>query len=145
MSCHGHGQIKCASCDGTCNLKTYIKLTVTWTNHSNDSVVERTGLPDELIKTVTGQVAFKEEFPMVWPINHFQDQSVNNASRQLVENHRNAFPLERIIMQRHQITIVPVGEVVCQVDDKNFNYFVYGFENKVHAPEYPAQCCCTIL
>lgn len=27
----------------------------------NDNIVERTALPDELIRNVTGQVAFKEE------------------------------------------------------------------------------------
>ncbi|PIK34231.1 hypothetical protein BSL78_28945 [Apostichopus japonicus] len=141
------------------------------TNNVNDSIVERTGLPDELIRGVSGQVAFKEELPLVWPVGHFQDQAINSASRELVEKHKNSFPLEKILMQeaeqlfknsaikliklfhpfyssfqRHQITIVPVGEVHSQWNDKSFNYFVYGFENKVHAPDYPNKCCCcTIL
>ncbi|XP_071815586.1 protein SSUH2 homolog isoform X2 [Apostichopus japonicus] len=146
FSCNGHGQNRCTTCQGTSNLKTYIKLIITWTNNVNDSIVERTGLPDELIRGVSGQVAFKEELPLVWPVGHFQDQAINNASRELVERHKNSFPLERILMQRHQITIVPVGEVHSQWNDKSFNYFVYGFENKVHAPDYPTKCCCcTIL
>ncbi|PIK48396.1 hypothetical protein BSL78_14725 [Apostichopus japonicus] len=99
FSCNGHGQNRCTTCQGTSNLKTYIKLIITWTNNVNDSIVERTGLPDELIRGVSGQVAFKEELPLVWPVGHFQDQAINNASRELVERHKNSFPLERILMQ----------------------------------------------
>jgi hypothetical protein len=35
----------------------------------------------------------------VWPINHFPDQEVNNASNALVMEHSRAFPTERILMQ----------------------------------------------
>ena len=36
-----------------------------------DHIVERTNLPSELIKGVTGQVAFEEELPRVSTINNF--------------------------------------------------------------------------
>ena len=35
------------------------------TNHLDDHIVERTALPDELIRQVSGQTAFEEELPMV--------------------------------------------------------------------------------
>jgi len=35
------------------------------TNHVEDHVVERTDLPDHLVKSVTGQVAFTETQPRV--------------------------------------------------------------------------------
>ncbi|XP_071476024.1 protein SSUH2 homolog isoform X1 [Diadema antillarum] len=147
FTCHGHGQITCTTCSGRANLKFYIQLTVDWTNHMNDSIVERTALPDELIRDVTGQVAFKEEQPRVFPVNHFPDQSINQASNTLVQQHSTAFQLERILQQRHQVRIIPVTEVKSTYGDKQFMFFVYGFEHKVYAPEYPMQCCCgcTIL
>ncbi|XP_054751524.2 protein SSUH2 homolog isoform X1 [Lytechinus pictus] len=146
-TCHGHGQITCCTCSGRGSLKCFIQLTVNWTNHLNDNIVERTALPDELIRNVTGQVAFKEENARVWPINHFPDQAINQASKDLVQQHSGAFQLERILQQRHQVRIIPVAESICQWKDKNFSFFVYGFERKVHAPDYPQQCCCgcTIL
>ncbi|XP_030853629.1 protein SSUH2 homolog isoform X1 [Strongylocentrotus purpuratus] len=147
FTCHGHGQITCCTCKGRGSLKFFIQLTVNWINHMNDNIVERTALPDELIRNVTGQVAFKEENARIWPINHFPDQAINQASRELVQQHSGAFQQERILQQRHQVRIIPVAESLCRWKEKNFSFFVYGFERKVHAPDYPQQCCCgcTIL
>lgn len=35
------------------------------TNHTKDHIVERTALPDQLIREVSGQVAFEEQQPRV--------------------------------------------------------------------------------
>ncbi|KAH3785465.1 hypothetical protein DPMN_163555 [Dreissena polymorpha] len=35
----------------------------------------------------------------VWPVNHFPDDDINNASNRLVAQHASAFPSERILMQ----------------------------------------------
>lgn len=52
-----------------------------------------------------------------------------------------------LFIQRHRVRIVPVTEAVYKWKTKDYNYFVYGFENKVHAPTYPQRCCwgCNIL
>jgi len=123
-------------------LRWFIQLTITWTNHKQDHVVEKTALPDELIKTVSGQMAFTETQPRVWPINHFPDQEINSASNALVSSHGTKFPSERILMQRHQVRIVPVTEVDYVYKERQSSFFVYGFEHKVFAPDYPAKCCC---
>jgi len=123
-------------------LKCYIKLTVTWKNHKGDKVVERTSLPDHLIQEVTGQQAFAEEQPRVWPINHFPDQAVNEASKALVNKHNTSFPMERILLQKHQIRIVPVTQAFYEYKGETDSFFVYGFERKVYAPNYPQKCCC---
>ena len=68
-------------------------------NHFEDHIVERTALPSELIRDVQGQLAFEEEHPRVWPINHFPDQQINSASNSLVQKHNTAFPTERILKQ----------------------------------------------
>ncbi len=44
--------------------------------------------------------------------------------------------------QRQWIRIVPVSEARCDYKGKSFNYFVYGYNTLVHAPEYPQQMCC---
>ncbi|XP_019618474.1 PREDICTED: protein SSUH2 homolog isoform X1 [Branchiostoma belcheri] len=145
--CHGLGQIPCPTCGAQGQLKCYIKLTIKWINHVEDHIVERTALPDELIRGVSGQVAFKEEYPRVWPINHFPEAEINNASQNLVQRHSTAYPTERLIMQRHQVRIIPVAEATYNWKDQPYNFFVYGFEHKVHAPDYPQKCCwgCNIL
>ncbi|XP_070182963.1 protein SSUH2 homolog, partial [Littorina saxatilis] len=112
-------------------------------NHEKDHIVERTELPDHLIRGVTGQVAFEEDAARVWPINHFPDQEVNNASKAIISEHSRAFPTERILGQRHRVRIVPVTQAFYSWKDQdNASFFVYGFEHKVYAPDYPQQCCC---
>ncbi|KAK3102359.1 hypothetical protein FSP39_010777 [Pinctada imbricata] len=149
--CHGSGRRQCSGCWGrgmvscpTCNtyrsLKCYIKLTVTWTNHIKDHIVERTPLPDHLIRNVSGQTAFEETFPRVYPINHFPDREINEASNRIIATEQ--FPNEKLLMQRHRVRIVPVTQCLYKWKDKELDYFVYGFEHKVYAPTYPQTCCC---
>uniref|UniRef100_A0A2C9JZJ8 Uncharacterized protein n=1 Tax=Biomphalaria glabrata TaxID=6526 RepID=A0A2C9JZJ8_BIOGL len=140
--CNGSGRIECYKCKGRASLRWYIELKITWKNHLEDHIVERTALPDELIRTVSGEVAFEETYPRVWPINHFPESEINAASNTLVSKHKSAFPTERILMQRHRVRIVPVTQVAYSYKDMNSCFFVYGFEHRVHAPDYPAKCCC---
>ena len=57
--------MQCTTCQGRCNLKCYIKLTVSWINHKADHVVERTALPDHLICGAEGKIAFQDQHPRV--------------------------------------------------------------------------------
>ncbi|KAK3584315.1 hypothetical protein CHS0354_027440 [Potamilus streckersoni] len=142
MTCSGWGMITCVTCQGHCNLKCFIKLTITWTNHLVDHIVERTSMPDHLIRNVSGQLAFEEQNLRVWPVNHFPDSEINSASQRLVSQQAIAYPNEKILMQRHRVRIVPVAQVLYKWKDHNSSFFVFGFEHKVHAPDYPQQCCC---
>lgn len=98
-TCGGSGLVECEICDTHGELKCYIKLTVTWTTHKNDHVVERTALPDQLICGAQGQQAFKDQRPRVTPVTTFPDQAVNAASQQLIHSHSISFRNERVLMQ----------------------------------------------
>ncbi|XP_077870109.1 protein SSUH2 homolog [Saccoglossus kowalevskii] len=162
--CHGYGKKRCSVCKGhghtacnTCNargkLKCFIRLTIEWNVHHDDyvdhveHVVERTSLPDELIRTVSGETVFKQELPRVWPINHFPHENINEASKNLVQRHLNDFQatqksLLNNFFQRQKIRVIPVASIYSNWNNNSFSYFVYGFEHKVHAPDYPQQCSC---
>ncbi|CAG5122731.1 unnamed protein product, partial [Candidula unifasciata] len=142
FSCSGSGQHVCHKCQSRGNLRVFIMLTITWTNHVEDHIVERTALPSALIRNVRGQTAFEETSTRVWPINHFPEQEINSASSSLVSKHASQFTCERILMQRHNLRIVPVTQVFYSYKNHNSTFFVYGDEHKVHAPDYPAKCCC---
>ncbi|XP_031562047.1 protein SSUH2 homolog [Actinia tenebrosa] len=146
-TCHGHGRVRCWTCCGQGNLKTYIELTVKWTNHLSNHVVERTDLPDELLVNSSGTEIFSQELPRVWAIDSFHDNDVNAGSRKLVDEHARNFGNERILMQRQVLRAVPVSEVHYKWKDNDSRYWVYGHDHKVHAPDYPQTCCCgcTIL
>ena len=53
-----------------------------------------------------------------------------------------------IVFQRHKVRIIPVTEARYSYDSHDGIFYVYGFEQKAHAPDYPSTCCgccCTIL
>ncbi|XP_062522491.1 protein SSUH2 homolog [Corticium candelabrum] len=146
--CHGHGQIGCPVCSRQGNVKWYIRLTIKWENHKSDHVVERTSLPGHLIAGAQGQLAFRDEQFRVAPVNNFPEPAVNQASQQLVGQHTgNYFNSERVLKQRHQVRIVPVATAHYQWKNSLSQFWVFGFENRVYAPDYPQKCCCgcTIL
>lgn len=60
-TCSGRGQLPCEVCLSRGQLKCYIKLTVSWKTHRDEEIVERTDLPDELIKTAEGVVALQDQ------------------------------------------------------------------------------------
>ena len=60
-TCHGRGQTPCEICLSRGQLKCYIKLTVSWKTYKDEEIVERTALPDELIKTAGGVVVLQDQ------------------------------------------------------------------------------------
>ncbi|XP_070559145.1 protein SSUH2 homolog isoform X2 [Ptychodera flava] len=140
--CHGHGHVVCRTCNGRCQLKCFIRLTIEWIVHHDDHIVERTALPDTLIRGVSGETVFNQQHPRVMPITHFPDNNINQASHTLIQRHNTAYAMERILMQRHSVRVIPVTNLHCNWKSESFSYFVYGFEHRVHAPDYPQQCCC---
>lgn len=141
-TCHGHGRVMCWTCQGQGHLKMYIQLTVKWECHIDNHVTERTDLPDHLIVGSQGTEIFTQEFPRVYPITTFHDPDVNRGSQALVDAHSRNWPTKRILMQRHTLRAVPVSEVKYEWKDKNTRFWVYGLDHRVHAPDYPQQCCC---
>ena len=52
-----------------------------------------------------------------------------------------------IFFQRHCVREVPVTEVRSQWKQHEFTFWVYGNENHVYCPDYPAKCftACSII
>ncbi|KAK3797055.1 hypothetical protein RRG08_006775, partial [Elysia crispata] len=116
-ACNGIGRKQCHKCKGKGNLRWYIQLTVKWTNHLESHVEQRTSLPTELIREVTGEMAFEEAYPRE---KSMTDQGFCDSSFD------KKYTMEKVLMQ-----------------DKLAKYFVFGLEkHKRYAPDYPATCCC---
>lgn len=60
-TCQGRGRVPCDVCLTRGQLKVYLKLTVSWKTHRDEEVVERTDLPDELIKNASGVIAVQDQ------------------------------------------------------------------------------------
>lgn len=54
-------------------------------------------------------------------------------------------PVLCLCPQRQTIELIPVTKVTYLWKGKSHIYFVYGNEFKVHADNYPATCCCSVM
>lgn len=95
---------------------------------------------------MTGQNIFTDEQPMVWPILAFPEIQISQASHKIIQEHRQQLTRTSLIIQQRQtIEFIPVTQVYYEWKGKEYHYFTCGIDNNVHAPDYPAKCCCTIL
>ena len=147
--CHGAGRVQCPTCLGRTNLKFFLKLTIKWTVFHTDRYVEKTDLPDDLIKNAKGTILLNEDYPRVAPIVAFPIQEVVTDSQATVQDHFQKYTGSGLILRQRQVLRqVPVSEVKYHVGEKSFRYFVYGLEHKVFDDEYPQTCLwcrCSIL
>ncbi|XP_035223344.1 protein SSUH2 homolog isoform X3 [Stegodyphus dumicola] len=144
--CNGDGLAVCKGCCGTGQIKCFIRLTITWTDHMDDHVVEQVAaLRDDRIRSVTGEVVCEEQDAVLWPLTHFPDTTVSMASAQLIQKHASCFTSEKILQQRHKVSVVPVAAVKYKWKNHEGLFHVYGYEQKVYAPDYPQTCCCCCI
>ena len=142
MKCSSKGKTTCPTCEGGGLLLCYIQLTVTWKTNLSEHIVERMSVPENLVRNVSGVVAFVEEGPRILPISHFPDETINMASAQLLRDHERDFNSQLILAQRHQVQVIPVTGATYKWKNSKGEFYVYGNEQKVYAPDYPQTCCC---
>ncbi|XP_065569031.1 protein SSUH2 homolog isoform X2 [Artemia franciscana] len=148
LKCNAKGRVACPPCDSYGQIRCFISLTVTWKTYTSEHIVEKTsGLPEGLIREVSGQVVLEEEGSRVIPLKNFPESTITLASSQLVMNHSQQWPDEKQLAQRHQVRLVPIYEIHYTWKRYQGKFHLYGYENKVYAPEYPQTCCwgCTIM
>uniref|UniRef100_A0A1I8ID14 CXXC-type domain-containing protein n=1 Tax=Macrostomum lignano TaxID=282301 RepID=A0A1I8ID14_9PLAT len=108
--CRGSGEIECPTCLGHKQLLFSIKVKCEWRKRQVDFIEEKTDMPDELVRDVSGTVLFAEEDDSVSPILNFPYAPVNEASARLVAEQDKAVKGQRVIRQRHRLRGVPVAE-----------------------------------
>ncbi|XP_070536454.1 protein SSUH2 homolog [Ptychodera flava] len=147
MRCGGDGRVTCPTCRGYCFLRWFIRLKVQFVNNLSDYILEKSDLPDELIRDVGGVILFEQTLPYVWPISCYPVADINANSLRIVTHHRNSWQDRRKLQQRQRLRAVPVSEAHYNWKDVSTRFWVYGNERSVYAPDYPHQCCwgCNIL
>uniref|UniRef100_A0A0K2UHZ1 Protein SSUH2 homolog n=1 Tax=Lepeophtheirus salmonis TaxID=72036 RepID=A0A0K2UHZ1_LEPSM len=148
VKCHSKGKVNCSTCDGQGQIRCFIQLSISWKVHTAEHIVEQLQLPHDLIRDVSGQVAFEEEADRVTPVTAFSDDAIKEASAKIVFNTLGPeFDDHKLIRQRHQVRVVPVTKVSYEWKGKIHLFHVYGYENKIYLPSYPQNCCwgCVLL
>ncbi|KAG9328703.1 hypothetical protein JZ751_011424 [Albula glossodonta] len=140
--CSGKGYKTCPSCQGHQNLMHFIQLSIKWKNEAFEFIPDRyPEFPVKKFKKVSGDQFFVDESILVYPIVGFPDQDICDMSRKMSEEHLVKFSsVSRILQQRQSIELVPLTHAFYTYNGKDFNYFIYGIENKVYSPKYPSSC-----
>jgi hypothetical protein len=148
-TCHGRGEVTCGTCDGARNLLHFLRLTVAWRNKVDEQVLERTDLPDKLVRNATGVVALQEQEARLEPTpgtgvsaGAFRGAPVRvNAEVDAAANrllHGYQLPGgAKLLKQRLTVRSVPVYEARYAWGRETRRFWVYGLERRIHAPRYP--------
>ncbi|EDQ92657.1 uncharacterized protein MONBRDRAFT_31030 [Monosiga brevicollis MX1] len=129
--CFGHGQIGCAVCAARGELKLSLLLSITWSNHRGEHVVEPMNGPKGDIAACQGSLLFTDSANLLAPIGNFPEDQVNTGSHGLVSRHSKQWPQERILRQRHSLELIPVHEVNYTYRDEMKRFWVYGLDHRL--------------
>ena len=70
--CQARGKVNCSTCEGTTHIRSHIQLSVSWRLVTSEHISTKLSIPENLIRNVSGQVAFEEEYPKVEPVVAFK-------------------------------------------------------------------------
>ncbi|KAJ6223209.1 hypothetical protein RDWZM_001754 [Blomia tropicalis] len=150
-NCNGDGMIICAACIGSGQIKCYIKMIVTLTNHQ-DTVLIRDhhsmDVPIETLNMADGELVFDEEGHN--HVNNYIDESITRESQRLIKIHEDSYLRNtRLILQRHRIKVIPIVKVIAFWQRKQFHFHVFGSStHRCYTADYPqnftCSCCCIL-
>lgn len=148
--CRGNGHITCPMCQGARQLKHFLQLLVDWKTHVADKVIEKSDLPDHLISGAQGDIIHAEEDDRLEPTIGSGAASqgpyrgggarvspeVNEECNRLLASFRlpGGTKLHR---QSLHVRSVPVYEGRYPWGKETRQFWIYGNEREVHAPQYP--------
>ncbi|XP_062977561.1 protein SSUH2 homolog [Elgaria multicarinata webbii] len=90
--CFGRGHVTCSKCGGKRKLLTFLQMKVKWENNIFEHVMDHGfGFPIKLFKTVNGQIMLLDDQPKVSPVVGFPERTINQVSRDAVEQHQAQF------------------------------------------------------
>ncbi|XP_066453075.1 protein SSUH2 homolog isoform X2 [Eleutherodactylus coqui] len=142
LGCRGTGFEPCTTCCGQGRLVTYIQLTIKWENHNVEFLAyDKTDFPTKRFDEVTGKILFSDEQQTVSPVTNFPEPLINEASEDVISEHRSEFADCKILRQRHTIEWLPLTKVYYTWKDAEYYYYVYGKENRAYVEDYPKKSC----
>lgn len=148
LKCNAKGRVACAPCDSYGQVRCFIRLTITWKVNTSEHIERQCELPEALVRDVSGQVALEQQAELLSSLTLYRDSSILLASQRLIAEHQQMFSDQHILQQRQQVRVVPVAEVCYTYNSQSACFWVFGYENCVHAPNYPGRYCfgcCSIV
>lgn len=139
QSCNGNGRLTCAACAGSGRTKTFEQLTATFRSATARAVLDETALPDNLVAGVRGvTVADRRAERLEGPAG--VHASVDDRVAELLQK---ALAIDehvtRVLFQHLHVEEVPIHEVRYRYAGVARTLWIYGDEQRVHAPGVPTR------
>jgi hypothetical protein len=145
IRCSGDGRTRCNVCNGVQVLKWFLQIKVNFINHIDEFLQERTELPDEIINQAVGEMLVQNEGVQLSPITDSDNTDVNSNSSRLIQKSLQAYSQEKRLLQRHELVCVSCNACEVVYNNEMYKFWVLGNSRTVYCPNYPGNCCCTIL
>lgn len=138
--CGGAGDVVCGLCEGHGRLEHYDALTIKRTHAVHTATLDGGALPDRVVREATGALEHEASAVTLTEsealAGHRLDDTVANALRSLVATHPRPMNA-KALRERARVRSVPVHEGVYVWGGRAQRFYVYGFDERVYAPDFP--------
>ena len=135
--CDGRGRVSCPTCDEAGRVRWFEQLTVTFDAVHRQEVVQTSGMPERLVLAEEGRELLEVEGERVSDVESLGGDT-DTRVREMLEEAASLGADERLLFQRLTVERIPVHKIRCVLPGrKQFDLWIYGPENKVHAPNSP--------
>ncbi|XP_073431209.1 protein SSUH2 homolog isoform X2 [Dendrobates tinctorius] len=146
FACSGTGRLLCLVCGTKGKLLQYLQMKIKWQSQDYEFLSEnRSDFPTERFYKMSGKIIFYKEQEMVTPVSNFPQESINEASKEAISQHRPNSKNTKIVRQRHIIEWLPLTRVKYTWNDKEYDYYVYGEQKRAYVKDYPKKKGCTVM
>ncbi|GFR04824.1 protein SSUH2 [Trichonephila clavata] len=144
--CGGETIALCLGCGGTGQIRCFIAITLSWSNHVDTDILEPSEAlaVSEKLEYANGHLVFQDEKPMI-PSVTFPVKDLQMIATALLEKHRTISFSEKLLLQRHGVWAIPVHKVTYEWKQKQNVFFIFGTKNEVYAPDFPESICCCVV
>jgi hypothetical protein len=136
--CAGRGKVTCAGCAGSGRVKTYDLLTVRFRVQERVEALNATAVPVEQLRASSGRVRVVEDGKRIETFSSVAPEVDRQANALLHASHAVAGPDTRLLFERLRIEEVNVHGIRYRYGaGPSRQLWIYGDEEKVHAPDAP--------
>ncbi|XP_075218578.1 protein SSUH2 homolog isoform X2 [Lycorma delicatula] len=147
FKCKATGKLPCPPCESSGLILCFIQLTITWKTNVSEKIIKKICIPEKFIQMSKGKEIFLEEGERVSPLEDLPDEEeICVSSANFIEKHSILYSDQKFLAQRQRVSVVPIADITYEWKGKEGQFFVYGIDNKIHAPDYPQTCCgCSVI
>lgn len=138
--CSGGGDVVCGHCAGHGRLEHYDALTVTRTVATYTKTLDGGVLPERLVHKASGALEHEASAVTLTGTEAVADARIDRETAEVLRALVAAHPLPmnaKALRVRARVRSVPVHEGVYVWGGREQRFYVYGFDERVYAPDFP--------